>query len=466
LSIYYRLLVCFAFVVAAKMASVSERLVALFRKFDMNDDGRISRAELSRVLKVVNPKFTDQEIHRCLSTMDSSHDGYIDYEEFAAFVGKGNVTKTLNMFDKACSEAAEKEATEHTKLHIGMALGTLYEGEIIQWDLTTGTVMQTIGLLTPHERHLLEHAETEEEWYYAPHLGKLNCMDIDWTGKRFMTGSSDHTLKLWSMEYWKVERTFKGSLSEVLCCSVDWKSCRAVSGGLASQLKIWNLDKSRPVETFQCSDKGGVSCMDTDWENSRVVCGAGKMIEMWDLTARTQPATCNRAVIKPQYTQRFEGHTKEVTCLAVQWVHGLIVSGSMDGTIREWSMHTGEAVRNIDRLGVGILCMTLGKDVVITGNTENTLKVWDYRSGGCIKTLEGHTNRVTSISRVREGFVVSGSMDGTVRVWDLDSGKCLHTIQAGERFGTFVTSIRAEPAEIRDGRMAVEEEIRTLTTYT
>lgn len=47
-----------------------------------------------------------------------------------------------------------------------------------------------------------------------------------------------------------------------------------------------------------------------------------------------------------------------------------------------------------------------------------------------LKTLEGHTEHITSVSITPDGKIaVSGSLDGTVRVWDLEHGICLRTLE-------------------------------------
>ena len=35
---------------------------------------------------------------------------------------------------------------------------------------------------------------------------------------------------------------------------------------------------------------------------------------------------------------------------------------------------------------------------VVSGSWDKTVRIWDVESGDCIKTLEGHTERVSSVS--------------------------------------------------------------------
>ena len=48
------------------------------------------------------------------------------------------------------------------------------------------------------------------------------------------------------------------------------------------------------------------------------------------------------------------------------------------------------------------------------------------KGGGCLRALDGHTSRVSSVSVRPDGkLAVSGSEDKTLRVWDLETGVCL-----------------------------------------
>ncbi len=60
----------------------------------------------------------------------------------------------------------------------------------------------------------------------------------------------------------------------------------------------------------------------------------------------------------------------------------------------------------------------------VSGSDDETLRVWDLESGRCLRTLEGHSSGVRSVSVTPDGRrAVSGSDDETLRVWDVESGQ-------------------------------------------
>ncbi|CAE7833302.1 CML10 [Symbiodinium microadriaticum] len=52
-----------------------------FQAWDADQDGTISKAELERVLVVLNPSFTKKDMNKLLKGMDQNGDGIVDYEE-------------------------------------------------------------------------------------------------------------------------------------------------------------------------------------------------------------------------------------------------------------------------------------------------------------------------------------------------------------------------------------------------
>lgn len=58
----------------------------------------------------------------------------------------------------------------------------------------------------------------------------------------------------------------------------------------------------------------------------------------------------------------------------------------------------------------------------VSASWDKIVKLWDVESGKCIKTYEGHTDYVNSVSISTDGqYIVSGSDDGIVRLWRFDS---------------------------------------------
>ena len=99
------------------------------------------------------------------------------------------------------------------------------------------------------------------------------------------------------------------------------------------------------------------------------------LIKMWDVTSLAQGASDLRRPLK-----LFEGHEESVTCLDV--TAGLLVTGSLDRSVRVWSLESSSLLRVLRREGSPIHCVKMLSDRLL----------WWSRSGAFnISTWSGHT---------------------------------------------------------------------------
>lgn len=73
-------------------ANNRDYLYYAFRYFDLNRDGKISREELSTVLKAYKKEYSENEalIEQLLNDCDLNHDNEIDFEEFCKYLIEQN----------------------------------------------------------------------------------------------------------------------------------------------------------------------------------------------------------------------------------------------------------------------------------------------------------------------------------------------------------------------------------------
>ncbi|WP_246275813.1 WD40 repeat domain-containing protein, partial [Brasilonema bromeliae] len=83
---------------------------------------------------------------------------------------------------------------------------------------------------------------------------------------------------------------------------------------------------------------------------------------------------------------------------------------------------------------------------IASASSDQTVKLWDVSSGKELKTLQGHSAEVRSVSFSPDSkTIASASSDKTVKLWDTSSGRELKTL----RYSAEVRSVSFSP----DGKM-------------
>jgi WD40 repeat protein len=135
-----------------------------------------------------------------------------------------------------------------------------------------------------------------------------------------------------------------------------------------------------------------------------------------------------------------EGHLDDV--MALVECSGRMCSGSLDGTIRVWSMTTLEEERVLDNYGDRVYSLAVWDGELISGHGSGRVRVWDAASGERRRVLEGHTDWVYALC-VCGSRLASGSGDATINVWRMGTGRewaCERTLE-GHNMGVLALAV-------------------------
>ena len=272
------------------------------------------------------------------------------------------------------------------------------------------------------------------------HSSIVHSVSVTSGGRRAVSGSGDHTLRLWDLVSGACLGTLKGHRNNVSSVSVTPDGRRAVSGSWDKTLRVWDLESGACLRTLK-GHKGWFESVSVTPNGRRAVSGSGtrdKTLRVWDL----ESGACLRTLA---------GHSDGVESVSVTPDGRCAVSGSSDHTLRIWDLESGACLRTLAGHSAQVLSVSVTPDGrrAVSGSSDQTLRVWDLERGACLRILEGHSERVWSVSVTPDGRrAVSGSYDKTLRVWDLESGACLRILE-GHSDG--VESVSVTP----DGRCAV-----------
>jgi len=133
------------------------------------------------------------------------------------------------------------------------------------------------------------------------------------------------------------------------------------------------------------------------------------------------------------------GHNARIRGLSLD--DSVVASSSEDGTVKIWSIKTGEAIHTLRGHLGRVMCVKLGRDIVATGGSDKTIRIWKTNTGELLKALTGHTGFVYSVD-LHDDFLVSGSGDGTMKTWDLRAETLLSSFDITGKVSTMMKEVR------------------------
>lgn len=85
------------------------------------------------------------------------------------------------------------------------------------------------------------------------------------------------------------------------------------------------------------------------------------------------------------------------------------------------------------------MLVSTNNQVLITAETDHALHLRSLPDGSMLKSLSGHTEKITALATCPRGrFLISGSDDRTVRLWNTESGQALQTFSGHQQSITAV----------------------------
>jgi F-box/WD-40 domain protein MET30 len=242
---------------------------------------------------------------------------------------------------------------------------------------------------------------------------------------KLVTGSMDHTLRIWNWRTGECISTLQGHTKGVVCLNFD--STLIASGSVDTTIKVWNfrtrecftlrghrdwvnsvlLWDSAASTTSSCSMPEAASSQQQEQQQP---VSPGKMlfsasddctVRLWDLSRRT----CVR---------KFSGHLSHVQSLKMLSID---LDHCNDPTEEQRcdELVTHLAAANVDGIRSSPRKGTKHQRLLVSGSLDNTIKLWDIDSGKVVRTLFGHLEGVWAVACNKMRFV-SGSHDRTIKV--------------------------------------------------
>ncbi|KAJ3202940.1 hypothetical protein HDU82_006958 [Entophlyctis luteolus] len=254
---------------------------------------------------------------------------------------------------------------------------------------------------------------------FSGHSGSVLCLQYD--DSFIISGSSDSTIMQWTLATGGLHRVLRGHSDSVLNLRFD--SSIIVSCSKDKSVKVWQTNDGALLHTL-LGHKAAVNAV--QFSGNLIVSASGdKTVRVWDLSLAQNTAAGRQSLPanslddpssnNPMCVRILTGHTRGIAC--VHFDGTICLSGSSDGVIKVWNVHTGQLLRSL--FGHTNLVRTLQFDRrhIISASYDRAIKIWNFETGELLMDLAGHSHRVLKL-QFDECKVVSCSQDQRIFVWD------------------------------------------------
>lgn len=218
-------------------------------------------------------------------------------------------------------------------------------------------------------------------------------------------------------------RTLYGHTGNVLGVDVCINTRVLITASSDRSLRTWDLDTGRRLDTLY-GHEGWVHAVAFAQGGETAVSGSGdRTVKVWDFNDARGRGIC-RATLR--------GHEAGVTCVQLD-DEGVLVSGSLDKTLRRVDLNVSTDVSVINAHESGVYCFQFLRHGLASGGGDSLIRMHDTRTGQCHRTLQGHSNGAVRALQFADNTLISGGTDHDLRFWDLRTATCTATINVGSR---------------------------------
>ena len=270
----------------------------------------------------------------------------LSFDPHGRVVATGSMDNTAKMWD----------------VETGKELHTLLVCFVEHWKLS---VVSVVVFLHAERMTMKKSWNLEQRVETQGHTAEIVSLNFNTTGTTIITGSFDHTVKVWDMRTGRCVNTLAGHHGEISSTQFNYEGTICISGSIDRQCKIWDVATGKCVETLR-------------------------------------------------------GHNDEILDVGFNSTGSKLVTASADGTARVFNTMTAscQAILVGHEGEISKVCFNPQGSKILTASSDKTARLWDVDTGDCVRILEGHTDEIFSCAFNYEGdTIITGSKDNTCRIW-------------------------------------------------
>ena len=272
--------------------------------------------------------------------------------------------------------------------------------------------------------------------------GDVTALALSADGKSAALGLADGKIQRFDLATGMPAGELVGHTAAVTGLAFTADGAQLISGSRDKTFRQWNLADGQ--ELSQSATPSSIESLTLALDGKQVVTGgADNIIRAWYFPGTAPPAEPPKegeAPEPPKPIKELAGHGGAVTSLVVAGEGGAqVVSGSLDGTVRQWDVNAGNAIR----------AMTHGAPVTSVAVSADNKRLASTAENGVAKLWNGENGQQIAEMRA-DGATVLQQQDTLTRTIELakrNTANAKADLDAAEK---------AKVAEIDNAKKAVE----------
>jgi WD40 repeat protein len=237
-----------------------------------------------------------------------------------------------------------------------------------------------------------------------------------------------------------------------------------VIGDFNGQIQIYNQNSL--VNSFEAHSNSINRIKQSPFNTNYVAtCSYDRTVKIWNVSSSLNWTLITTHSQHPSYVYDLE------------WldIDTLASAGYSDGTIKLWSLTTGQTKRTIQTNQDIFSLKLLNNNIHLAAGLgyPGDINIYNINDGNLVSSLKGHRSDVNDLVQISDELLASASLDKTVRIWNLTNNTCKFTL-TGHTSGVFglkqiIPSILASGSwdkTIKLWNITSGQLIRTLTGHT
>jgi len=304
------------------------------------------------------------------------------------------------------------------------------------WVTSIATIPENRDLLLSGSRDkslILWNLSREQGTHYGTpkrslhgHSHFIQDVVISSDGQFALSGSWDHTLRLWDLNQGVTTRRFVGHTKDVLSVAFSADNRQIVSAARDKTIKLWNTLGECKYTIEESGHSEWVSCVrfSPNTQTPLIVSGGwDKVVKVWNLT------NC-------KLRNNLIGHNGYINTVTVSPDGSLCASGGKDGTAMLWDLNEGKHLYSLEA-GDTINALIFSPNRYwLCAATETSIKIWDLESKNVVTELDKNVHdffpadtqsnaknpspAAISLAWSADGATLfAGYTDGLIRVWEV-----------------------------------------------